>query len=151
MVVTKELSEAAVEMNIILAMAPKDFISKIPEKFRQFLKDIESQSYVFNYDYTKSLNEQNLKEETRGLIGLIYRDCICTAEKKDEYITKTSDYAKQKEIETREKYNPDAIFKNQKNNNIEEEVNQENLEMIVSEENFIKRIWKKIINIFKFK
>lgn len=80
--VTRELSEAAVEFNCILENSSKNIIEKIPTKFLDFMKDIASKTYEFNYDKSKSLNEQNLKPETRGLIALVYQYYICNDEQK---------------------------------------------------------------------
>jgi len=148
--VTKDLSEAAVEMNVILEKAPQEFVGKIPKKFRDFLKEIESKEYTFNYDNSKTLNEQNLKKETRGLIGLVYRDYICDSEERDEYIYRINNFLKQQELEIREKYNPDNVFKNKKSNiNNAEEINQNISNMVVYKESFMKKIWNKIIGVFR--
>ena len=86
--VTKELSEAAVEFNCILEYTSEELKNKIPQKFLDFLKNIQSQTYKFEYDKTKKLNEQNLKSKTRGLIALVYQDYICNENEKEEYIKK---------------------------------------------------------------
>lgn len=149
--VTKDLSEAAFEMNVILERAPEDFINRIPKKFREFLKEIESKTYIFNYDDSKTINQQKLKKETRGLIGLVYRDYICDSDEKKEYIEKINSYLQQQEIERREKYNPDNIFKNKtvNFNENEEAINQNIANMVVYKESFIKKIWNRIIGIFR--
>ena len=112
--VTKELSEAAVEFNCILSNASPEIIKKIPKSFINFMKDIASTTYKFDYDKSKKLNEQTLKLETRGLISLVYSDYICNDKEKEEYINKCQNYLKIKEQEAREKYNPDKLFKNSK-------------------------------------
>ena len=76
--VTKDLSEAAVEFKSILENCSDDIVNKIPTNFLKFIDKIASKTYKFNYDKTKSLIEQNLKSETRGLIALVYQDYICT-------------------------------------------------------------------------
>ena len=112
--VTKELSEAAVEFNCILNNASPEIIKKIPKSFIGFMKNIASTTYKFDYDKSKKLNEQTLKPETRGLISLVYSDYICNDKEKEEYINKCQNHLRIKEQETREKYNPDNLFKNSK-------------------------------------
>ena len=51
--VTKELSEAAVEFNCILEYTSEELKNKIPQIFLDFLKNIQSQTYKFQYDKTK--------------------------------------------------------------------------------------------------
>ena len=131
--VTKELSEAAVEFNCILENSSKTIIEKIPIKFLNFMKEIASKTYEFNYDKSKSLNEQNLKPETRGLIALVYQDYLCDEEKKKQYLKKCSERMLKKELEKREKYNPDDLFKSRKKNQSQENVKEENLDITVQE------------------
>lgn len=104
--VTKELSEAAVEFNCILDNSSQEIIDKIPQKFIKFMRDIASTTYEFNYDKSKKLNEQDIKPETRGLISLVYQDYICSENEKKDYILKCKNYEIKKEEELREKYNP---------------------------------------------
>lgn len=142
--VTKELSEAAVEVNCILEYSSQDIIAKIPKNFINFLKEISSKTYKFNYDNNKSLNEQNVKPETRGLIAFIYQDYICDKDQKNEYIIKCKEVEELIEKELREKYNPDNIFKKQ---NIQHKEN-----FLINEMGMVKykeSIFTKIKNWFK--
>lgn len=151
--VTKELSEAAVEFNCILENSSKTIIEKIPIKFLDFMKDIASKTYQFNYDKSKSLNEQNLKPETRGLIALVYQDYICNDEERKEYIQKSQLFANEMEDLKRERYNPDNIFKN-KNNCTESIGKLDSVETAIveyKEKNFIKKLFDKIKHLFRRK
>lgn len=146
--VTKELSEAAVEFNCILENSSKTIIEKIPIKFLDFMKDIASKTYEFKYDKSKSLNEQNLKPETRGLIALVYQDYICNDEQKKEYIRKSRLFANKMEDLKREKYNPDNIFKKQEQLKNTEEVMKNEVAMIEYKESIFKRFINRIKSIF---
>ena len=95
--ISNELRESAVELNAILANCSNEVLEKIPNKFKKFLKTIESDSYKFNYDTTKKLNEQNLKISTRRIIMLVYKDFICSKEEKEEYITELQNMVREKE------------------------------------------------------
>lgn len=149
--VTKELSEAAVEFNHILDNSSQEIIDKIPQKFIKFMRDIASTTYEFNYDKSKKLNEQDIKPETRGLISLVYQDYICSENEKKDYILKCKNYEIKKEEELREKYNPDNVFKNRKKlqNTMDNEVVKENAIIEYKEKNFIQKIFDKIKQLFK--
>ena len=148
--VTKELSEAAVEFKCILENSSKDIVEKIPIKFLDFINKIASKTYKFNYDKSKSLNEQNLKPETRGLIALVYQDYICNDEERKEYIQKSQLYDKQMEELKREKYNTDNIFKNKKNysENIENNISTETAIVEYKEKKYIKKLFDKIKHLY---
>ncbi|MBR2588615.1 MAG: hypothetical protein IKD77_05380 [Bacilli bacterium] len=143
--VSKELSEAAVEFNCILDNSSQEILDKIPKKFIEFLKSVASTTYKFQYDSKKNLNEQNIKPETRGLISLVYQDYICDEKDKKEYIIKCKDYYAKKEKEMQEKYNLDNIFKNK-----ELSIKQENVALIeVKEEKWYKKVLEIFSRIFK--
>ena len=149
--VTKELSEAAVEFNCIMENSSQEVINKIPKKFIDFIKSIASKTYTFNYDISKSLDEQELKDETRGLIALVYQDYICNDEQKKEYILKCKKYEEEKERYLRDKYNPDNLFKNKNVTKIiDNEIQQKSTFMVeYKEKNFIQRLLDKIKCLFK--
>lgn len=144
--VTKELSEAAVEFNCILEYTSDELKNKIPKKFLDFLKSIQSQTYKFKYDKTKKLNEQELKQRTKGLIALVYQDYLCNETDKKEYIQKSQKFINQlKEIKG-ETYNPNDIFKHKE---IKFAQNTANTNAIIEyKESIIKKIINKIKNIF---
>ena len=146
--VTKELSEAAVEFNCIFKYFPEQIKQKVPTNFIEFIKEIESKTYKFEYDTKHSLNEQKLKTHTRGLIALVYRDYICNEEQRKDYLIKCANYKKEKEEKLREIYNPENLFKNK--NSITNEISTENVSIIKCKDNTIlKKIIDKIKNIFK--
>lgn len=150
--VTKELSEAAVEFNCILDNLSQDVLNKIPIKFIDFMKNIASTTYKFEYDITKKLNEQNLKPETRGLISLVYSDYICDNKEKEEYINKCQNYLKIKEEVAREKYNSNNLFKKQnvETQNYENNIITEEKSIIeYKEKNLLQKIFDKIKQLFR--
>lgn len=95
--VTQDLSEVAVEFNSILKNTSKDITKKIPNRFKAFFKSIESPEYIFEYDKRKSLNEQELKSETKGLIALVYQEYICEGKEKESYKQYCSEVLRQHE------------------------------------------------------
>ena len=150
--VTKELSEAAVEFNCILNNASPEIIRKIPKSFISFMKNIASTTYKFDYDKSKKLNEQILKPETRGLISLVYSDYICNNKEKEEYINKCQNYLRIKEQEAREKYNFNNLFEKSKvkTQNIENTtITEETAIVEYKEKNFMQKVFEKIKYLFK--
>lgn len=143
--ITKELTETATEVNIVLDNLPNDILAKIPMNIRELLKKIASNSYHFEYDKNKTLNEQDLKPKTKGILSLLYRDYICNEEEKQEFIKKYNQFLQKQEQIKREKYNPDDLFRTHKN-----EIQYNEVLPVVYEKNswFIK-ILNLIKHIFK--
>ena len=110
--VTKEFVEASAEINEILKYMPKEEVEKIPSKLREFFKEVASKDYVTNINPNLPLDEQEIKEKTKDIIALIYRNYWCSEEERKELDQKLIENDRKFEEELREKYNPDNIFKN---------------------------------------
>jgi len=111
----QEINEVAVEINSIFDNMSIDVLNKIPSKIRNFFKNNASSTYSFEYDKTKSLNEQNIKDKTRGIIALLYRDYVCNDVERKEYNDIYTKFLNKKEKEKRALYNPNNIFKKSDN------------------------------------
>ena len=144
--ITKELTETATEVNIVFENLSSDVLAKIPMNIREFFKKIASNSYQFEYDKNKTLNEQDLKPKTKGILALLYRDYICDEAEKQEYIKEYNQFKEKQEQAKREKYNPEDLFKTPKN-----EIQYNEILPVVYEKNrwytkflnLVKRIFKK--------
>ena len=145
--ITKELRESAVELNVIFENCSEEVLAKIPNKFRKFLEKIESKTYTFTYDSTKSLNEQKLKPKTRRLLSLIYSDYLCTVSEKQEYLKRLNNFFEEEKRLKYERYNLDKRFKKEKK--IIENNSNDVLVVEQQKETIIIRIIKFFIKIIK--
>lgn len=133
------------EVYDIIFHMEKELYNKIPKQFIHFIKENKDDNYIVNIDYSKSINEQELLQQTRVMLSLIYRDYLCDEEERKELLENDKKELKRIEDEIRETYNPDDIFKNKKpenyDNNLPIEIKRKNLlEKIIE---FIKKIIKK--------
>ena len=145
----QEINEVAVELNSIFENMSIDLLNKIPLNIREFFKNNVSNTYSFEYDKTKSLNEQNIKDKTRGIIAVLYRDYICNDVERKEFNEIYSEFLNKQEEEKRALYNPNDIFKKTENKKNYENKNTNYLEIINNKPNFIKRFFNKILRFFK--
>ena len=145
--ITKEFAEASAEINEILKYLPEEYIGKIPTKLKDFFVKVEDKDYITNIDPSKPLDEQAIKPKTKTLLAILYREYWCDEEEKAELDKILMENDKQYEVELREKYNPDSIFKNKHVTEISEE------EIVKSTNNLPAEIkeslFKKVINFFK--
>lgn len=141
--VTKELSEAAVEINSIFENMSIDLLSKIPKSFRNFFIEIASQNYEFEYNKTVSLNKQKLLPKTKGILALIYRDYLCNEKEKENYNKEYDRVLKLKE--QKEKYNSNNLFRRKKN---EQKNDYSDIKLLPIEYNQIS-LFRKIIEKLK--
>lgn len=153
--VTKEFAEASAEINEIFKYLPKEEVEKIPSKLREFFKEVSSKDYVTNINPNMPLDKQQIKEKTKDIIALIYRNYWCSEEERKELDQKLIENDKKFEEELREKYNPDNIFKNNVTTTKKEEpkIKEEKIEqsLVVQDTekwyqrflNMIKRLFEK--------
>ena len=67
------------EVNAILINSNQDIINMIPNKFLEFVRNNMNQEYEIQIDLEKGILEQNISNEAKSIVALIYRDYICSA------------------------------------------------------------------------
>lgn len=101
----KELSE-------IIKFFPKNEYSKIPKSFRDFIEENKDNNYEYRVEHIDDFQNQEMLEETKILLSIVYRDFIASSEEKKQIIKREKDELLQEEKRLRDKYNPDNLFKN---------------------------------------
>ena len=146
-----EYREAFEEIFEIFNLMPKELLNKIPTKFYEMIKEERDTGYSPNIQ--EPLEKQKLKNETIIILGLIYRDFLCSPEEKKRLQEKDAkelkEVEKALEEEIREKYNPDDIFKN-RNRIIPKETqkSEETRMTVVQEEKWYQKIFNLIKGLF---
>ena len=142
----QEYKEAFEEIYEIFNLMPKELIDKIPLNFYNMIKEERDTNYKPNIK--EPLENQKLKDETIIILGLIYRDFLCSQQEKKILQKKDAKEIQkiEKEIENekRKKYNINAIFKDKSTQN--EIKMSEQKKIIVYEE---KKWYKKIFDLIK--
>lgn len=140
--------QAYSEVDSFLELLDDEDKNKIPNKLRELFKNEKDKEYVKNIDVNKTIEEQNLKEETLALIALLNLKYWCEDESEKERLKNI--YLKNEEMyqkELKEKYNTDNLFKN--NKQIENrKVEQNQTTIIEYKESKLKKIINKIKKIF---
>jgi len=149
--VTTDYTKVFSEIYEILKYLPKEFIEKLPKQLVSVISENRNIEYVFKYDISKRLIEQDIFEETKEFITSLYLTYYCEQEKKEELLAKMRENTKKLEEEKAQKYNPDKIFEN-KNEKKENELINEDLKenekkelTVLKKESFLS----KLINMFK--
>ena len=148
--ITKELSESAVEITSIFNNMTDETIKKIPIDVINFFQEISSKDYFFQYDKTKKLNEQRLLPKTKGILAVIYRDYLCDDMEKKDYIEYCKKVNLELERQKSEKYDSNNIFEKRnllKSKEAKEDIQEQEI-TIYQKESFIKKIFNKIKKFF---
>lgn len=143
-------SEAATEVLSILEHTEIEAVNKISKKFIEFLKENSSNTYKPDFDFTKPINELNLKQKTQSILAIIYLKYWAKEEERISFKKRTKENEEKYQQALKEQYSTDNMFKT-KTIIIEnrEEPTQEMSLLEIKEENFIHKIINKIKNIFR--
>ena len=145
-------NQAFSEVYDVINHMSKEMQEKIPKSFINLIKENRDLDYNFNIDYSTDIKKQLLKE-TKVILSLIYRDCLCSKEKRQELLDIDVEEIEREEKGAQEKYQIDFDSrKKEKLQDVEELKNkeQETLPIKVEKDkwyikviNFIKKILKR--------
>ena len=132
-----EYRQALFEIYKILENTDEEIINKIPEKFIKFVKENMDTNYKFELKKGKELVKQNLKDETKQIIALIYKKYLCDEKKViNNYVIGFNKHKTLKE----ENMQKDKDVKNMETSLLE-----------IKEEKWYKKLINKILKFLKIK
>ena len=143
----KDYSEAYSEVLEIIKYLPKEDYDKIPPKLIQLLMVNCNANSEFTYNTALPFEKQNLSNDAKLILAIIFRNCWITNEQKDELAKKEKEKIDDIEKEKKEKYNPDKLFE-KKEEKIKKELQENHFLEVVKEEKWYKKIFDKIKNFF---
>lgn len=134
----------------ILQNTDEELVSKIPQKFMNFLQKNMNNNYSTSINPDTQIDNQTILKETEAVLALIYRSYWATEDEKIKFIKK--DKEELSKIKTPEKTiaykNIDEIFT--KRSNINEIAIDNNL-MIIQKQSFFKKFLTKLLKILGMK
>ena len=137
------------EVYDILENTEEDLLSKIPNSFMNFIKNNMNVDYKTSINLNETIDKQHLLKETEAILSLIYRSYWATDEEKNEFAKKDNLELIKEEEQKKEQYQGKDIYKifeERKNLNT---ITVDNNLMVIENESFINRIFRKFLNIFK--
>lgn len=137
----EDLNKRLVEVEYILKKLDDEYIKKIPQEIWDYIETNKDKNYVFNYDESKTLVEQNLSIDTISILTYINMEYLLGEEQKKEMIEFLRKDETIAEHEKAKLYNPNNIFK--KNNKAQK---TEEIDLIEIKD---KKWYEKIFSFFK--
>ena len=147
-----ETRQAYSEVNNFLEVIDKEMSDKIPKKLRNYFKREMDKDYIPKINPEIPIKSQNLRRKTIAIISGLNLQYWCNEEEKQKLLQIYSNNEKNYQAELREKYNPDNLFKKQKNyvQNLENNtITEETTIVEYKEKNFLQKIFDKIKRLFK--
>ena len=134
----------------ILKNVPKESFDKIPQTMIDTFNAKMDTNYNFSIDINKDFEEQELLDETKAILAIIFRDYWATTYQKERIQAKEKYDRQRIEEEKRTNFNYDIFNKYNKAKNIEHELNNNNLPIEVKKEKLYERMiifFKKMFHI----
>jgi len=149
----KKTKEVFSEVYAFLEIIGEEYIEKIPKKIINEIEKQKSDEYKPIYSSEIAIENQNLQKETLSIIAILDLNYWSSPNEKIKIREKINKNEKKHQLELREKYNPDDLFKNKKNNEKQELIqklttNNVNSMIIYNKEGFAKSIINRIKNFF---
>lgn len=151
--VNVEYANAYSEVLEILNHIPKSDYNKIPNNMIEVFTRNNNKEYEFNYDVSKTLNEQNVSKIAKTIIAILFRDYWATPTQREKILAKEKYDIAKLEQEKRDIYNPDDIFRKKEIIQEDSIASQEKSLSLIEykENNFIKKMIKKLKNLIHIK
>ena len=134
--------QAYSEIDEFLQLLSIEKRNKVPQKLRELFAKEKDSNYTKVIDPIIPIKEQNLKEETLGIIALLNLQYWSEDEKEKERLKKI--YSENENLYQQmlqEKYNADNMFKKKENN----------MQMVEYKETFLKKLVNKILKLLGIK
>ena len=147
-----EYNKTLCDIDLILNELDENERNKIPKKLRKLIQENKLEDYNSNIDTSIPLEEQELSENTKAFLAMLYLNYWCTSEnEKNEIIGELTDNEAQYQKELSEKYSVDKLFVSKQKEVSQEEKQAETKELIPYKESIIKKILNKIFSFFRRK
>ena len=145
-----EYNKRLVEVSVILKHLNKNEYDKIPKELIDRIEKNKDLEYIWNYNETKDLKNQNVSKDTIAILSYINMQYLLNEDQKKFVQEIFSENQKKIENIKKEKYDTDNLFKNKK---VEyTEVKEETHALVeYKEKTFIQKVWDKIKSVFKRK
>lgn len=141
-----DYNDAYAEVLEVLNYIPMEEYKKIPKSFITFMEENCNEKNEFVYNIALPFEKQNLSENAMDILAMIYRLFLATDQKKKELDRVDKLIMQNEEMQKREKYNPDDLFRNKQST--ENDTLTSSANIIVYKKSLFDRIREKIKNLF---
>ena len=150
--VSENYKKAFVELEAVLKCLNYDDYNKIPKNLINEIEQNKDKEYKYEYNETLEYYKWNFMPETKALLYNIFKNYLATEKQMEDLRKKELIEINKLEEEKKKKYNTENIFKNSELKNSQQEKKDKECNKIIKyKESFIKRIFRKIKSIFKWR
>ena len=142
-------AKAYAEVLHLLKGFDKKDVEKIPTDLIEYFRNNAKKEYKCDFDYTKKIDDLNLRDETYGIISMIcYKYWCDTEEEKEEYLEKIKENENvYKEYMRDNALGTDSLFNNSNNSFVSYKNNREKNDALITKNK--EKWYERIITFFK--
>lgn len=145
-----EYANAYSEILGILRYIPLKDYNKIPKKKIKLFEKKANKDYKFYFNPSKTLDEQYISKRAKAILGILFRDYWATDEQRQRIINKQKYDRKKLEEKKKAMYNPDNIFKNNKDTIIDNTEKKQEIALIeIKDMKWYKKVWRFLTKFFR--
>ena len=138
------------EVYTVLQDLNEEEYNKIPSEIIETIKENSNEEYEFVLNDELELKEQLLLPETKAILFNLFRDYLATPVQKEKILKMQSEERKKLEEKKKQNYDNVDIFKTNKQKDVEEKTNNQELQPVqIKKEGFFRKIINKIKLFFK--
>lgn len=137
--------QALAEVLEVLNHTDKKIVDQIPKEFLSFILENVDKKYITNIDFTLENWEYSLTEDAQATLAYIYKEYIASDDEKSTLLT--DEELIQKGEQMLKKYGVEDLFLPKAENTHPPII--ENTPIEIKKTSWYKKIFQKIINIFK--
>ena len=141
----KEFKKRLTEVDEILNHLDIDEYNKIPKEYIDIIKENKDNNYIWKYDETKKLKDQNVSDDTIAILSYINMEFLLN-DKQKEFVNKLNFFNELKK-QNSYKYDYNDIFKKDNKQSLNNNIQIGS----VHNEGILHKIIKNITKIFKSK
>ena len=123
-----------------------DLLIKIPLQYKKVISENRSQNYIPKIK--EPIKEEDLKYETRVILGIIYRDFLADPEERDKLQAQDAEELRKIEEELKKQYDIDNIFKKRKDQKNTENAEDATDMIVYKEQGFLRKLFNLIKGVF---
>lgn len=134
----QEYKKRLVEVNEILKHLSSKDIAKIPQEIWDTIEENMDKKYIWNYDESKPLKQQNVSRDTIAILSYINMEYLLTEDQKEVVCMIHKKNQQKIEEEKKKFYSAESLFQNKKRT---KEKVADMQSVTVPKENIFQKIW----------
>lgn len=151
----EESAKAYREIYEILKYIPQEQVEKLPDEFTDFIEKHMARTYSYEIKNIQEFDKQEMLEETRIILAILYRDYWAEPEKKQEIVERDNkqiqEQKEQEEKQKEEKKQQAEMEAIQKATSEQENIENKQLtDLVPYKESFITKMLNRIKKWFRF-